>query len=489
MLTVSCGREDLTAPGSDASSVGDDGSAADGSAKHVHPRARTVNRRQREAALALVASLFAACTLTAPPPPGGGATAGGSSGSGAATVGADAGSRTTGEAAGGSRGNAETGGDDGRNGGEPAGGSPDSAGTSSTAGTSGMAGTGSRDFCDPACGPGETCDRGMACVCELTACPQVCTDLRTDPQNCGACGHVCPAQCNAGRCLKRLTTVVNESVVRFALTTTELFFTSSTEGTVSKIPIAGGSAVVLASAQAWPWGVAVDSSNVYWLNRGLGNDDGTVMKLARAGGTPATTLATGEASPSAIAIDATNVYWTNELLGGAIAQVPIGGGQRGELVAGAALTVPQELTVNGAYAYWISQGQDYAGSIMRVPVAGGTAVTLATGQSGSYMAVYGGSAYFFGPGAASGSINQISAAGGNPSFVSTVVGPAPLAVDSSGVYCAGVGTDREDIVHISLDGATVTTLAISPYLPTAIALDSNNVYWATNKGIYSASKP
>jgi hypothetical protein len=43
-----------------------------------------------------------------------------------------------------------------------------------------------------------------------------------------------------------------------------------------KAPIGGGATTTLASGQAYPNGIAVDATSVYWVS-----DDGTVMKLTR----------------------------------------------------------------------------------------------------------------------------------------------------------------------------------------------------------------
>jgi hypothetical protein len=63
--------------------------------------------------------------------------------------------------------------------------------------------------CGHACPPGEVC-AGGACTLEcgtgMTACAGACLDLQSDTQNCGACGHSCPtpvggaAVCAAGVC-------------------------------------------------------------------------------------------------------------------------------------------------------------------------------------------------------------------------------------------------------------------------------------------------
>jgi hypothetical protein len=88
-----------------------------------------------------------------------------------------------------------------------------------------------------------------------------------------------------------------------------------------QVPVGGGTPTTLAAGQAWPYFIAVDATHVYWTNF----DDGTVMKVSLAGGTPAT-LATGPGQSYAvgIAVDATSVYWTqtSSCCGGAVMKAP-----------------------------------------------------------------------------------------------------------------------------------------------------------------------
>lgn len=58
--------------------------------------------------------------------------------------------------------------------------------------------------CGHACGSEAACSNG-ACTCDepgFTACASGCSELASDPKNCGACGDACPlhGQCNAGVC-------------------------------------------------------------------------------------------------------------------------------------------------------------------------------------------------------------------------------------------------------------------------------------------------
>jgi hypothetical protein len=125
-------------------------------------------------------------------------------------------------------------------------------------------------------GPTVQCDGG------LTSCGGACVDTQGDGKNCGACGHDCQGGvCQTGACQP----------------------------------------VMLASGQAAPLDIAVDGMNVYWTNMGHSAGSGTVSKVPVGGGS-VTTLASGQSSPYGIAIDATSVYWTKNSNPGNVMKVP-----------------------------------------------------------------------------------------------------------------------------------------------------------------------
>jgi hypothetical protein len=156
--------------------------------------------------------------------------------------------------------------------------------------------------------------------------------------------------------------------------------------------------------------IAIDSTAVYWGQAppniyygGVPAAPGVaIMKMSRAGGVPQTLASfTSQLAPHDIAVDATSVYWT---MASSILPSPV------------------------------------SGFIMKVPIGGGTPVTLASTRS-----------------------------------------PGFIAVDSTSVYWtdAGTGTGDGTVMKATLDGKQVTTLAQTP-LPGDIVVDSTNVYWLDN---------
>jgi hypothetical protein len=79
--------------------------------------------------------------------------------------------------------------------------------------------------------------------------------------------------------------------------------TSGGSGSINRMTLTGGSLTMLALGQ--PNAIAVDSSDVYWVDY----NGGLVMKVGLAGGAPAV-MAFGQDHPATIALDATHVYWT-----------------------------------------------------------------------------------------------------------------------------------------------------------------------------------
>ena len=253
---------------------------------------------------------------------------------------------------------------------------------------------------------------GATLVCGLgdLVCNGACVDPTTDPSHCGGCNLSCTGECTGGRCL-----------------------------------------VVLASNQAGPTHVLVDSTDVYWLDE---DDPTAVVKVPIGGGVP-TTLGTstdvpGQLSLEGLALDAAGVYWCG-YVDGTILESPLAGGAPITLSAGPSFqSYPNAIAVNGGGIYWVDYNNGMGGTLMTMPRAGGAVTTLAS--------------------------------------LPGVLGE--LEVDDTNVYLELLPPQPQaesQMLSVPLGGGTVTTLAATPEFPQLMALDATHVYWAAggNGGVLS----
>jgi hypothetical protein len=131
------------------------------------------------------------------------------------------------------------------------------------------------------------------------------------------------------------------------------------------LPLAGGSATALASSTR-PKAIAIDSARAYWTTQ-----VGTIESVSLGGGDVAT-LASFEGESAGIAIDGSYAYWTQSLdasADGSVMRVPLAGGTPEPLASA---------QYNTQNVYW---GDGTAEAAMAVPLRGGAARTIASAQA------------------------------------------------------------------------------------------------------------
>ena len=178
-----------------------------------------------------------------------------------------------------------------------------------------------------------------------------------------------------------------------ALDRDRVYFTEYLAGTVRAASREGGELVTLAEGIARPWDLALDEDFVYCASAGsyaAGSAgeylrDGSVLRIPKAGGEPLV-LAAEQDYPLRVAVDDTFVYWLNHTSPrtaddvGSVARVPKAGGTI-EVLAPAELE-PNALLVAGGWVTWSNLGMldaqsEYtAAAIRRIPVAGGSIETV-----------------------------------------------------------------------------------------------------------------
>jgi hypothetical protein len=150
-----------------------------------------------------------------------------------------------------------------------------------------------------------------------------------------------------------------------------------------------GVSVLGATLDSVAFGIAIDENYVYWGQSAGDGQNVAIVKVPRAGGAPVTLASFaapgtfGGNAPHSMAVDHTSVYWSwrsNPMLWspGAIMKAPLGGGTAVTL---ASSTYPTALAVDSTSVYWIDQGTVWNGigdgSVRKVPLSGGAVTILA----------------------------------------------------------------------------------------------------------------
>lgn len=277
----------------------------------------------------------------------------------------------------------------------------------------------------------------------------------------------------------------------------------------------GAGATVLAPGQASPTDIAVDETHVYWTVSGSGCSDGSVRRMPKAGGL-IETLASDEPNPRRLVLDQDRVYYYDGCGSGLLRSVPKAGGaihtypiavkESGDALAVTAkdiyfsdygvLRIPKgggtqiavdgqnyvyDLAADDEGAYWIGLvggGPAYA---VRSHHAGQSGATLlATPDSiGNSIALDATSIYF----SSSPGIRRMPKLGGTPVVV-TSASTWRLAVDESFVYWTDgfSGSGGFSVNKVPKTGGPTTELVSGEGAYVSLAVDDRCVYWANLYG-------
>jgi len=246
--------------------------------------------------------------------------------------------------------------------------------------------------------------------------------------------------------------------------------------------------VKLAADQTSPTAIAVDTTSVYWTDAPSVDlpttGGGAIVKVGVTGGAP-TTLVSGQADPQTLALAAGSLYWAN-FTGGDVAEASITGGTVTTLVPETPFT-PLALVANATSLAWTTEGTtgNGAGTVMALPLAGGTPVTLAIDQRDIVaLAIDPANVYWKnGP-----SILAVALGGGAIRTLCTLSEATSgasfgMAVDATNVYWTGRNGSAGTLLKVPVGGGTATTLASDPDTLSVLAIDATSVYFTGSGGI------
>jgi formylglycine-generating enzyme required for sulfatase activity len=316
------------------------------------------------------------------------------------------------------------------------------------------------------------------------------SDLQTDPQNCGHCGHSClGGSCALGECQPVIVATGQKNPQQMAVNGTHVFWanygddTTGAGGGVMRAPIAGGAAIPVVTGEK-AWGIALDDGHAYFTSS-LGG--GALREVPLAGGSAQTVVSAS--SPGALLANATDAFWLD---GGtsSLKKAALAGGMVTTL---AAASVQGYVAFGSTTIFYVTSTTVYS-----VPLAGGPSVPVATGQTNAYGVATSPRELVWTNLTNSGTVTKAALNGSNPVVLASGrAGPQTVTLDDNRVYwtengLAGGGTSA--LAMVPLVGGSVTVLASWPREAVGIAanviVDAKALYWNVSDGsVYMLAKP
>ncbi len=243
---------------------------------------------------------------------------------------------------------------------------------------------------------------------------------------------------------------------------------------VGRLPLAGGTAAVLAEDRPNPTTIVTERGRAFWTDTGLDCDNGTLSRADEDGRVHE--LARSLARPSEVVVDEHFAYVGDGPEGpcsapGSVVRFDHDGNGRRVLASG--LSRVTSLALAGDRVYW----GEVVGRIASVPIAGGSPDVLVDSADGVHWLGARGAWLYFADGRG---INRVPLAGGDVEWLAAVCAQR-LEIDASGIYytCRTSAAPEEAIglFYLEPESGFTTRLYTGYGDPTAIASDALRVYW------------
>lgn len=184
-------------------------------------------------------------------------------------------------------------------------------------------------------------------------------------------------RCAIGGCGGTTTTVADtQTPLVLAINATDVYWTNFNQQTIATCPKTGcaGTATVLGSSITNAWGIALDSTTVYFSqDQGAGRIQS--CPLAGCGAGPATVI-NSQINPSDLLVEGPTLYWSESGVG-RIHRCQIADCANTEITLVAGQDNPNHLVLYGGTLYW-NDGQH---TLRSIPASGGTSDVIIDGES------------------------------------------------------------------------------------------------------------
>jgi hypothetical protein len=345
----------------------------------------------------------------------------------------------------------------------------------------------------PACSAGSLSDCGYPAACTA--------DLSSDPLNCGRCGHDCMGlTCSGGVCQPQALSFGSggHSATDWVSDNTYIYASQCVGQAVFRLPVGGlpntTAPTLYASGQSCPLGIAIDSSNVYWLVNG----DASVWSAPISGTGTAVQIGTyGQQwfTPSpdpwhALASDASSLYFAVSPSNGSggytfgyVFSIPKTGGVARVLVNDS-FVIGGTVAVDVNDVYFASQDGSNDGQLRSVPKAGvgdgGASTLLATftGEPLLDVIVLSDGIYVAG---VFQHIWRVPFGGGTPAVVyDGGAFAAPRMLGSDGTTMFWTDFYNGQVGSVALAGGYAQRVSLQPTEADRILVDANSVYFTSS---------
>jgi hypothetical protein len=330
----------------------------------------------------------------------------------------------------------------------------------------------------------------------LAGCPRPapesdCTDTRTDPKNCGSCGHDCQGgTCNGGACEPvRLYLFNGSESASLAVDATSVYWTDGiVHFGIQRGPKLEPALIeYLGAAYSVPVGLVVSPSAVYWT-------DAQSRRVVEYRLTVPSEVAWSEfirdlPGPVGLAFDDNNIYLTtNDPLlqtgGGAVYKNPIQKADSPVAIA-SGYDYVTEIVADGDHVYFVVRRLDGSGGhdVVRVAIDASDPTIIAHDLGDvSSIALFDGTLYMTSLGA----ILSVPAGSDGlvepTTLVSGLAGPRSVQVDESGVYFAH-GDCLRTVARTGGESECVIERQVYQ-----IALDPTAIYWTEPGSVMKLAK-